>query len=134
MSILGIREMSEAKSYEDQQGNTVFTAAYHKARGYCCKSACLHCPYGFTLKKLGVQFQDYDDSRKAEALAILQEANEANFDLAAFTGENIKFIEVKQHVAGLLVKNHIVVKRIFLREHFRSQGLDKDIVESYYFS
>lgn len=25
----------------------VFTAAYHLKRGYCCKSGCLHCPYGF---------------------------------------------------------------------------------------
>jgi hypothetical protein len=25
----------------------VFTAAYHLKRGYCCKSGCRHCPYGF---------------------------------------------------------------------------------------
>lgn len=24
----------------------VFTEAYHLKRGYCCKSACRHCPYG----------------------------------------------------------------------------------------
>ena len=24
----------------------VFTAAYHLKRGYCCGSACRHCPYG----------------------------------------------------------------------------------------
>jgi hypothetical protein len=23
----------------------VFTAAYHLKRGYCCNSACRHCPY-----------------------------------------------------------------------------------------
>ena len=26
----------------------VFTAAYHRKRGYCCHSGCRHCPYGFT--------------------------------------------------------------------------------------
>lgn len=25
----------------------VFTEAYHLRRGYCCKSGCRHCPYGF---------------------------------------------------------------------------------------
>jgi hypothetical protein len=25
----------------------VFTAAYHLRRGWCCKSACRHCPWGF---------------------------------------------------------------------------------------
>ncbi len=23
----------------------VFTAAYHRKRGFCCKSDCRHCPY-----------------------------------------------------------------------------------------
>ncbi len=23
----------------------VFTAQYHRRRGYCCNSACRHCPY-----------------------------------------------------------------------------------------
>lgn len=26
----------------------VFTAHHHLQRGYCCKSGCRHCPYGFT--------------------------------------------------------------------------------------
>ncbi len=25
----------------------VFTAKYLSARGYCCKSGCRHCPYGY---------------------------------------------------------------------------------------
>jgi hypothetical protein len=28
----------------------VFTAVYHKKRGYCCKNGCRHCPYGFKKK------------------------------------------------------------------------------------
>jgi hypothetical protein len=31
--------------YLDENGNTVFTEAYHKKRGYCCNSNCRHCPY-----------------------------------------------------------------------------------------
>jgi hypothetical protein len=28
----------------------VFTEAYHIKRGYCCRSGCRHCPYGFKQK------------------------------------------------------------------------------------
>lgn len=28
-----------------EKGMTVFTAAYHERRGYCCHSDCRHCPY-----------------------------------------------------------------------------------------
>jgi hypothetical protein len=31
----------------DSSGLMVFTAAYLKKRGYCCKSGCRNCPYGF---------------------------------------------------------------------------------------
>ena len=31
--------------YFDERGLTVFTAAYHLKRGYCCESGCLNCPY-----------------------------------------------------------------------------------------
>ena len=34
--------------YLDEKGLIVFTEAYLKERGYCCKSKCRHCPYGFT--------------------------------------------------------------------------------------
>lgn len=33
--------------YLNENGFTVFTAAYHLKRGYCCKNGCKHCPYGF---------------------------------------------------------------------------------------
>jgi hypothetical protein len=42
--------------YVNEDGYVVFTEKYHLKRGYCCKSGCKHCPYGFdkktgTLKK-----------------------------------------------------------------------------------
>ncbi|KYG78480.1 hypothetical protein AWW68_06845 [Roseivirga spongicola] len=33
--------------YIDDNGLLVFTAHYHKKRGYCCQNGCRHCPYGF---------------------------------------------------------------------------------------
>ena len=32
--------------YLDENGRTVFTAAFHLKRGYCCRNGCRHCPYG----------------------------------------------------------------------------------------
>jgi len=31
--------------YYIEKGYYVFTEAYHRKRGYCCKSSCRHCPY-----------------------------------------------------------------------------------------
>jgi len=39
--------------YKTQEGFIVFTEKYHLKRGYCCKSGCKHCPYGFD-KKTGL--------------------------------------------------------------------------------
>ena len=36
--------------YYHEQGFKVFTEEYHLKRGYCCKSGCKHCPYGYDKK------------------------------------------------------------------------------------
>lgn len=33
--------------YYTPEGYKCFTEKYHLKRGYCCKSGCQHCPYGF---------------------------------------------------------------------------------------
>lgn len=33
--------------YFNEQGLMVLTAKYLQKRGYCCRNACRHCPYGF---------------------------------------------------------------------------------------
>lgn len=47
----GSRNLDEEDFYFNEQGFMVFTAAYHKKRGYCCKSGCKHCPYGFKKRR-----------------------------------------------------------------------------------
>jgi len=37
--------------YKSDEGYIVFTETYHLKRGYCCKSGCKHCPYGFHEKR-----------------------------------------------------------------------------------
>ena len=36
--------------YLTPEGYKVFTEKYHLERGYCCKSGCRHCPYGYDKK------------------------------------------------------------------------------------
>ena len=36
----------EGVDYYMDSGKFVFTATYHRKRGYCCNSKCRHCPYG----------------------------------------------------------------------------------------
>lgn len=33
--------------YTNEKGYQVFKEEYHLRRGYCCKSGCKHCPYGY---------------------------------------------------------------------------------------
>ena len=43
-------EMKEGVHFYFESGYMVFTETYHKQRGYCCKSGCRHCPFGFKKK------------------------------------------------------------------------------------
>lgn len=36
--------------YLSEEGYRVFTEQYLLKRGYCCKSGCRHCPYGYDKK------------------------------------------------------------------------------------
>ena len=40
-------ELIEGEDYYLENGNWVFTAKFLLRRGYCCRSGCRHCPYGF---------------------------------------------------------------------------------------
>ncbi len=37
----------ENEDYYIENGLMVFTESYHRKRGFCCKSECRHCPYGY---------------------------------------------------------------------------------------
>ena len=44
------KKMENGDYYLSPEGFIVFTEQYHLKRGYCCKSGCKHCPYGFNKK------------------------------------------------------------------------------------
>ena len=62
-------------SYEDENGDNVFTSQYFQNRGTCCKTNCLHCPFGTTIKNLGLQFREVseDEISKAQDIIDLKE-------------------------------------------------------------
>lgn len=124
--------MQKELSYLTPEGFTVFTSHYLKNKGTCCKSACLHCPYGFTIKKLGLQFKAVTEEDSELVEEILKE-NSASAEWRSFLPEHAQFVILKEKVAGLMLKNHIVVKSLFLRPHFQHQNLSKELVESYFF-
>ena len=43
-------ELEDDDFYLNDEGFKVFTAKYHLKRGYCCKSNCRHCPFGYDPK------------------------------------------------------------------------------------
>jgi hypothetical protein len=124
--------MQKELSYLNAEGFTVFTSQFFKNRGTCCKSACLHCPYGYTLKKSGLQFKEVTEEDFPLIQSIMEESGQ-NVDWRAFPLEHIRFILIKDQVCGFFLKNHIVVKHVFLKSRFTDQGLGKDIIESYFY-
>jgi hypothetical protein len=124
--------MSNELSYLSLEGHTVFKSKYLKNRGTCCKSSCLHCPFGFTLKKCGLQFTKVEEQDFSQVEEILSVSGSA-MDWKTFYPENIFFISIKDVVCGIMLKNHIVVKHLILLPHFQEQGLSKEMVESYFF-
>lgn len=43
----GKSKLSKEDYYLSEEGFIIFTEKYHEKRGFCCKSNCKHCPYGF---------------------------------------------------------------------------------------
>jgi len=43
-------ELDPEDFYKSPEGYIIFTEKYHLKRGYCCKSACKHCPYDYDPK------------------------------------------------------------------------------------
>ena len=54
------KQWDDDEYYYTPEGYVVFTEKHHLKRGYCCKSGCRHCPYGFD-KKTGTIKEEKKD-------------------------------------------------------------------------
>lgn len=125
--------MEKELSYLTPEGYTVFTSQFLKNKGTCCKSACLHCPYGYTLKKCGLEFTEVSEHDHGLVDNIIEASGQPGVEWKTFLPENIRIIKIKGTVCGVFLKNHIVIKHLFLLPHFQNQDLSKAMVESYFF-
>lgn len=141
--------MSEL-SYIDEQGNNVFTAQYYRNRGTCCRSNCLHCPFGTTLKNCGLQFEAVGQDEKALAQEVIDESRPSDSSLgssllaSAFGGhqkkttvnndncEHFRFVYLKGKLCGVVEIRSSRVKNLFLKKRFNDQGITEDVVESFF--
>jgi hypothetical protein len=125
--------MEKELTYLNADGSTVFTSHFLKNRGTCCKTTCLHCPYGFTLKKIGMTFKEAteDDVELIESLIKTSKTPELKW--REFDPSNVQIILVKDVVCGVALKTKLQIKHVFLKEHFQHQGLSLELIESYYF-
>lgn len=57
-------KLEEGDFYYSDEGYIVFTEQYHLKRGYCCKSGCKHCPYGYNKKTGKIDLKSKYDNRK----------------------------------------------------------------------
>ena len=139
-------------SYTNKDGNTVFTSAYLKKRGTCCRTNCLHCPYGHTLKNYPIEIVEIKteliqfaneivtDSNPVEMSALSMSLLEGAFGkkekLKAqhVTLDNINsfaFGEFKGEICSViefstkLSESHSgrSIKELFLKKEFQNQGL-----------
>lgn len=136
-------------TYENEEGNTVYTSQFLKNRGSCCKTNCLHCPYGTTLKNCGLQFKQLElkDAALANSIitsnsseesslsaSLLTEAfgNKKKTQVTKFNFKDFYFVLIKDVVAGVAKKGRLQLKEVFLKDHFHDQGLDLDTVSSHF--
>ncbi len=142
-------------TYKDENNNDVFTSQYLKNKRTCCKSTCLHCPYGYTLKAHGIEFTPVSKESMDRANQIISPPSSQNAEesvatsllASAFGGSTSKkksnlitsltldkyfFISLKGRECGVVKKGLVQISQIYLKEHFQDQGLDVHIVDTYF--
>jgi hypothetical protein len=87
----------------------------------------LHCPFGYTIKKLGIQFREITQ-KDQDFLA----AN-SSLDLDEINLSEYRIFSIKGYDAGFIKISKLFVEEIYYASHFEEQGLTKEIIESYYF-
>ena len=133
--------------YINEDGNNVHTAQFLKNRGSCCKTNCLHCPYGTTLKNFPLTFEPIKLEEIAESQSIIDSVSGGGGGVASdlldsafggkkenkitkFNFDQYFFFSLKEQRCGVIHKGRLQLKKVFLKEHFREQGLDLPTVQT----
>ena len=142
--------MSEELSYINSNGDTVHTSQYLKNRKSCCKTFCLHCPYGTTLEKHGLVFQKVENSPSAlaEANTVISQSIGADtlgssmiasafgekkvIKVSKFNYERFVFVSLKDNKFALARLKNEEVKEVFIKPFFNDQGIDLPLITQKY--
>lgn len=100
-----------------------------RAKKHCCKNACIHCPYGHTLKKFGLKFHQVTDKNIEIALKIFGDKLEFN----EYPMDHYHIVTLKEFYCALIRVDHLFVREFYLLDDFKDQDLSKELVESYFF-
>ena len=154
--------MSDVKNkltYTNDRGENVYTSAYLLKRGTCCKSSCLHCPYGYTLKSFSIQIVPIEEKYIKQANEIISESKPVELShlalsiLAEGFGKKSKVIgqhvtlenyndysfgQLKDVICGVIKFSNKLsesnsgrgVKELYLKKEFQNQGLGIEHIES----
>ena len=147
--------MSDAENkltYTNDAGENIYTSTYLLNRGTCCKTNCLHCPYGHTLKNFGIKIipleekyikyanEIVSESKPVElsdlALSILSEGfgKKSKVITQDITLENFTtfaFGQFKDSICGVIKFSNKLsesnsgraIKELYLKKMFQNQGL-----------
>lgn len=132
--------MSE-RSYINSDGNVVFTSFHLRAKNSCCQSNCLHCPYGTTLKKIGVKILDkseFDPDEITQLESELFPSDNYSSSLLAeafgnsekFDAKDLKVLSLKETICGLCYIKNNKIQKIGLKKYFGDQGITEDYLQS----
>ena len=147
--------MSDTKNkltYTNDAGEDVFTSTYLLNRGTCCKSNCLHCPYGYTLKNFSIKIVPMEERHIKYANKIINESKPVELSeialaiLAEGFGKKNKVIaqhvtlenynsyafgQLKDNICGVINFSSRLsesisgreIKELYLKKEFQNQGL-----------
>jgi len=139
-------------TYINAVGEEVYTSTYLLNRGTCCKTNCLHCPYGHTLKNFSIKILPIEekyikyaneiisDSKPVElcdlTLSILAEGIGKKDKVLAhcITLENFNnyaFGQFKDDICAVIEFSNKLsesnsgrgIKELYLKKEFQNQGL-----------
>ena len=154
--------MSDAKNkntYTNDAGENVYTSTYLRNRGTCCKSSCLHCPYGYTLKNFGIEIVPLEEKYIKHANEIISESRPVELSdlslaiLAEGFGKKSKvigqhitlenfndhaFAQFKDNICGVIKFSNKLsesnsgrgIKELYLKKEFQNQGLGIEHIEN----
>ena len=131
-----------------ETGEMVFTSHFLKKKGRCCKSTCLHCPYGHTLEKISFEIRDFRPEQKLYIDKVLNEngynkplsvadsllsqnlgTKRKNIDFSEFNPVDIKIIYLKGYFVGFLTLKDGSLDKYFLGKQFQFQSIERFHIE-----